>query len=539
MTRRRVSLILTVTSAVAVGLFLRWLSLRPKVHVEPATRSLDLATRQAGRSSSRTVLTEATSDGTRPLARGTRILSLHVLSESGEPVRGARVFSERPPGLVGETNMEGVCLAAATNGRLKFLHPRFCPRIETVVDSGEAHQEREIRLSAGEAIDGTVVDQDGLPVEGVLVSVARNNPTRSAEHGEGWEVGSVNERDGDLAYTRRGVSDANGRFSMTGLTHGLHLLDVIRSGYFLDAAKDAMRISVPATGVRCAVSRAYAAAVTTQSDLGPAKLWLNMLSFPLTYPAGLSGPASMEEECVQWIKQTALSRLAGRDALVLCAKAKPMSGLGRSAALETTVPMTIEGRGTSDAALRFVPVDLFTSADALSLDMSGLEAGLVRVRVRAPLLVDLWSRGEAVLGAPYPPVAVVDEWQEFTVPKGDYFASPHAANLLGRDYGTTVSAAGTGLTVVDMSDKPLPGWLTVAPIDGTGRPTDQYSVALDNAVGNVLIDGALFGLTTRVATIAGDVHVRAFDRAGVLVEETTVHVAGGADIVRSLTIGSR
>jgi hypothetical protein len=260
-----------------------------------------------------------------------------------------------------------------------------------------------------------------------------------------------------------------------------------------------------------------------------------MLSFPLSYPSGLGELASMEEECARRIKSIALARLMGRKALIVCAKALPNSHLGRNVALETIVPMSVEGLGTYDAVLRFVPIDLFAHTDGLPIDLSGIENKLVKVRVKAALDVDLWSRGGGLLGAPHGSVATEGAWQEFLVPKGEYFASPHVLNLLGPEYGATVNVVNDGLSF-DMTDKSVPAWLTLSVVDATGRPTDQYSAALSNSVSNALVHGALFGSSVRIATAAGDLQLRVFDRAGSAIEEATIKVVDGSDVLQPITM---
>jgi protocatechuate 3,4-dioxygenase beta subunit len=150
------------------------------------------------------------------LAAGGALLTGTVLDATGGPIAGAHVRAVRalPPILAIDTTADG-------DGRFRFpLHAGFIEIVATAEGyargsvEATAPGEVELRLVPGSSVEGTVVSaESGEPVGGVEVkAISRRNPQRALAEG--------------------GISEANGRFRITGLEPGSYALSAVGDGLY-------------------------------------------------------------------------------------------------------------------------------------------------------------------------------------------------------------------------------------------------------------------------------------------------------------------
>ena len=158
-------------------------------------------------------------------------LRIHVTNRLGQPLAGAEVTLDYgapnvPPEL-GRTDASGQATLSVAAGSAVVVatHPEHLRALRKVVLE-DGLNETWFQLDPGWEVTGSVRSADGTPVGMVAIEASPELP------GAATEAGLLFRRYISVVSPRvRTVSDANGRFRLTGLERGRYLLNATAPGY--------------------------------------------------------------------------------------------------------------------------------------------------------------------------------------------------------------------------------------------------------------------------------------------------------------------
>jgi hypothetical protein len=194
-------------------------------------------------------------------------LVVRLADPSGAPVSEARVRIGDPmsgldreeadePGLFRFTDL------SPGDHELHVTARGFVARDETVALREGETKEVRFDLSAGESIEGVLVDGEGVPVPGVTIRAERTVTTS-----EGWT---------STSEVGRAETDEAGRFVVRGLVPGPHALDLFAQGFILPGGE--VKVDAP------------------KRDLKLVGAWLGTMTIRLKAPEG----AGLPEQVFVW-----------------------------------------------------------------------------------------------------------------------------------------------------------------------------------------------------------------------------------------------
>jgi len=167
-----------------------------------------------------------------------------VLDPAERPVGGAEVwlsysFTFDSGSVVARTGADGrFRVRSCQGGSIGARAPRFAPSLLLPLrasEGGELALELVLMGPGGE-LSGTVLDPEGNPVPSALVLVGETRP--GVRSGAGVPVGGSRSITGLRAPARETRTDAEGRYSVTGLDPGVQPVTVRAAGFAIERAEE-------------------------------------------------------------------------------------------------------------------------------------------------------------------------------------------------------------------------------------------------------------------------------------------------------------
>lgn len=178
--------------------------------------------------------------------------------ETGKPLPGVKITIRRAGGVepikTSESDKDGRFAAdslPADTYDILAMHDKFVPLIRPsfTIKPGETQVPIDFHMPLGATINGLVVNEEGQPLTDVRVAARRQKADESKQDGKVL-------MDDSTYHTQ--VTDAAGTFTLTGISQGNNVFEIVAAGYAMERmtvditpekAAEQMKVTLKKTGV--------------------------------------------------------------------------------------------------------------------------------------------------------------------------------------------------------------------------------------------------------------------------------------------------
>lgn len=420
---------------------------------------------------------------------------------NGEAVGGACAYSCDSERLVGQTDSTGLIGIPTQLRSVMLVKAGLAP---VVAEQGEAGAQVRVKMDAGACVAGRIVDQDGAPVQGALVTlfigsvgteplerlaVASSSSQPCSEAGPG-EIFVHNGR--AVSYLLQTTSNENGDYAFAAVEAGKHCMYVMASGY-ADLAKTdqgiagAHPITTGAMDVRvdCKLYKVFVGCLAVSVDAAwPASSAGSLFSSAVRAPKGM---ALLPEFARVPGLATCIKEAAGLNMphFVLTCVAQEHSALPMS--VEAKAGIRVWGQDPSTEAFLLVSVPEFSVADVKFVTAS-VAATPHTVVVRAP--VDLMAVSLEPAGFMFPGVADSQGDNVFSLPPGKYRFQARIPFLVSKKRFLHLEVGNDASKRPELPSSPWDGLarIRLRSVDAEGKPYRAGSMMISGGRTEAVLD---------------------------------------------------